>query len=617
MKGTSNFNKKPQKDKLIIIAGILAAIILIAGITYLFVLFSRDNSDNGSKSTGTDAVYTDEASVGADTDYNSSPGENQGTSAPDDAISDDTSSEETAADITVPPVEVAPVDDKEDPQSERTQGVEVDVSKISAADKNAEVITYGIDVAKWQGVIDWKQVKKSGVDFAMIRVGYRTQVNGEIYEDPYAKYNLQQAKVNGIKIGIYFFSTAITEKEAKEEAKWVAGYIAPYPITYPVAYNCEGFSDADNRQNGLSSGARTDIAIAFLDYIKGQGYTPMFYAAKNELEQNAQWDTDRLSSKYKVWVAQYPAETYTSSSKSTYTGEHAMWQFTNKGEVKGIDKAVDINIAYFGYDKATEAKDDTPQEQVSADPAALINFTEVNEKVTAKEVTNLRTVPDISDPATIAAVLKNGDTAKRIGIGDNGWSKITYNGKILYAVSSYLTTDLEAKTPTPTPTSTPAGPSFEKVNEQVTAKDQTNLRSEPNSQSADTVVEVLKYGDVATRTGISDNGWSRVEYDGETLYAVSSYLTTDLNYKKGSTPTEDNPEAGITFTKVIENVTAKEVTNLRNVPSSASHDTIVTALHNGEVAVRTGVGNNGWSRVEYNGQILYAISSYLETIEDN
>lgn len=613
MKGTSNFNKNPQKDKLIIIAGILAAIILIAGITYLFVLFSRDNSDNGSKSTGTDAVYTDEASVGADTDYNSSPGENQGTSAPDDAISDDTSSEETAADITVPPVEVAPVDDKEDPQSERTQGVEVDVSKISAADKNAEVITYGIDVAKWQGVIDWKQVKKSGVDFAMIRVGYRTQVNGEIYEDPYAKYNLQQAKANGIKIGIYFFSTAITEKEAKEEAKWVAGYIAPYPITYPVAYNCEGFSDADNRQNGLSSGARTDIAIAFLDYIKGQGYTPMFYAAKNELEQNAQWDTDRLSSKYKVWVAQYPAETYTSSSKSTYTGEHAMWQFTNKGEVKGIDKAVDINIAYFGYDKEAEAKDDTPQEQVSADPAALINFTEVNEKVTAKEVTNLRTVPDISDPATIAAVLKNGDTAKRIGIGDNGWSKITYNGKILYAVSSYLTTDLAAKAPT----STPAGPSFEKVNEQVTAKDQTNLRSEPNSQSADTVVEVLKYGDVATRTGISDNGWSRVEYDGETLYAVSSYLTTDLNYKEGSTPTEDNPEAGITFTKVNENVTAKEVTNLRNVPSSASPDTIVTALHNGEVAVRTGVGNNGWSRVEYNGQILYAISSYLETIEDN
>ncbi len=613
MKDTLNFNKKPQKDdKKIIISGILAAIILIAVIIYLLVLFSRGKADNYSKSADTDVAYTSATDV-----YDSSPDTEQAASDTDDVTSGDISSDGTAVDIEVPLVEVAPVNDKEDPQSEQSQGVKVDVSKISATDNKKEVITYGIDVAKWQGVIDWKQVKASGVDFAMIRVGYRTQVDGEICEDPYAKYNLQQAEANEIKIGVYFFSTAISKKEAIEEAKWVTGYIAPYPITYPVAYNCEGFSDADNRQYGLPSNTRTDIAMAFLDYVKDQGYTPMFYAAKNELEQNAQWDADKLSSKYKIWVAQYPAEEYTSSSKSTYTGEFAMWQYTNKGKVKGIEKAVDINIAYFGYDKTAKAKDDTPQEQVSADPTALINFTEVNETVTAKDVTNLRTVPSTSDPDTIVAVLKNGDTAKRVGISDNGWSKVKYNGKTLYAVSSYLTTDLTAKVPTPTPTQAPAGPFFEKVNEQVTAKDQTNLRSEPKSGSADTVVAVLKNGDVATRTGISDNGWSRVEYNDKTLYAVSSYLTTDLNYNKDNTPTTDNPEAGVTFTEVKENVTAKDVTNLRKVPSSASPDTIVIALHNGEVAVRTGVGNNGWSRVEYNGQTLYAISSYLETVKDN
>ncbi len=604
MKDSLNFNQKPPKDnKKIIISSIIAAVVIIAIITYLLVLFSRGSSDHDSKPADTDAAI------------NTPDGEQ----VPSDSqeVTPGDISPEGSADITVPPVEVAPVDDKEDPQSEQTQGVKVDVSKISAADHKAEVITYGIDVAKWQGVIDWKQVKAAGVDFAIIRVGYRTQVDGEIYEDPYAKYNLQQAEANGIKIGVYFFSTAISKKEAIEEAKWVSGYIAPYPITYPVAYNCEGFSDADNRQNGLSINTRTDIAIAFLDYVKDQEYTPMFYAAKNELEQNAQWDTDRLSSKYKIWVAQYPAEAYTSSSKTTYTGELAMWQYTSKGEVKGIDKPVDINIAYFGYDKTAKAKDDTPQEQVSADPAALINFTEVNDTVTAKEVTNLRTVPNTSDPDTIAAVLKNGDTAKRTGISDNGWSRVEYNGKTLYAVSSYLTTDLTAKAPTPTPTQAPSGPSFEKVDEQVTAKDQTNLRSEPNSQSADTVVAVLKHGDIATRTGISDNGWSRVEYDGETLYAVSSYLTTDFTYKEDNTPTVEHPESGITFTEVNENVTAKDVTNLRKVPSSASADTVVAALHNGEVAVRTGVGNNGWSRVEYDGQTLYAISSYLETVEEN
>ncbi len=612
MKDMLNFNKKPPKDnKRLILAGILAAIIVIAAITYLIVLFTRESTDQDSRSADTDASYSSDD----DDDASSSDGE-QAASDTDGSAPDDSSSDETAEDITVPPVEVAPVNDQEDPQAEQTQGVKVDISKLSASDNKSEVITYGIDVAKWQGVIDWKQVKASGVDFAIIRVGYRTQVDGEIYEDPYAKYNLQQAAANGIKIGIYFFSTAISEKEAKEEAKWVTDYIAPYPITYPVAYNCEGFSDADNRQNGLSSNARTDIAMAFLDYVKGQGYTPMFYAAKNELEQNAQWNTDKLSSKYKIWVAQYPSEAYTSSSKSTYSGELAMWQYTSKGEVKGIDKPVDINIAYFGFNKTAKPKDDTPQEQVSADPAALINFTEVNDTVTAKEVTNLRTVPSTSDPATIAAVLKNGDTAKRIGISDNGWSKVIYNGKTLYAVSSYLTKDLTAKAPTPTPTQAPAGPSFQKVNEQVTAKEETNLRSEPKSGNADTVVAVLKNGDIATRTGVSDNGWSRVEYDGKTLYAVSSYLTTDLDYEKNSTPTVDNPEAGVTFTEVNETVTAKEVTNLRKVPSSASPDTIVTALHNGEVAVRTGVGDNGWSRVEYNGQVLYAISSYLEVVKD-
>lgn len=610
-----NFNKKPKKDnQKIIISVIIAALIFIVVILYILIIFSKDNSGNSN------SVVTDTAGNSADGVNDMSPAEDQvaliTAGVTPGEFSEDTS-DEIVADITVQPVMVAPVDDKNDPQSEQTNGVKVDVSKISSTDNKSDVITYGIDVAKWQGVIDWKQVKASGVDFTVIRVGYRTQVDGVIYEDPYAKYNLQQAAANEIKIGVYFFSTAISKKEAVEEAKWITDYIAAYPITYPVAYNCEGFSDADNRQYKLSNDTRTDIALAFLDYVKEQGYEPMFYAAKNELDQNAKWNTDKLSSRYKIWVAQYPEEGYTSDSRSTYTGEHAMWQYTSKGEVKGINKAVDINIAYFGYDKIAKAKKDESQEQVSADPFALITFTAVNETVTAKEITNLRTVPNSSDPDTIEAVLKNGDTAKRIGIGDNGWSKLEYDGKTLYAVSTYLTTDLIEKTPTPTAAPIPAGPSFTKVNEQVTAKDKTNLRSEPNSESAETVVEVLMNGDVATRTGISDNGWSRVEYNGKTLYAVSSYLTTDLNFKENSAPTVDNPEAGITFTEVKENITAKDVTNLRKVPSSANPDTVVTALHNGEIAVRTGVGNNGWSRVEYDDQILYAVSSYLEVVEDN
>ncbi len=521
--------------------------------------------------------------------------------------------------VEVPSVEVAPVEDQGDPQVESGKGAEISVGELDPQEETAQVITYGIDVAKWQGVIDWAKVKESGVEFAMIRVGYRTLVDGEIYEDPYAKYNLQEAKANGVKIGVYFFSTAVNRQEAKEEAAWVASYIAPYPITYPVAYNCEGFTNSDNRQYGMSKEARTDLAIAFLDYVKKQGYAPMFYASKNELQDSAQWDTERLSNKYKIWVAQYPQEAYTSTSKSTFTGEQAMWQYTSQGKVPGIKGEVDINIAYFGFEDVKKAKDESPQEEVDADPFALITFKEVNEKVTAKIKTNLRTVPSTADPKTVYAELTNGATAIRTGVGSNGWSRLEYKGKVLYAVSSYLTTNLETPKPTPTPTPTEApikGPLFREVNETVTAKKETNLRSEPSTDNTE-IITVLKYGDIAVRTGVGENGWSRVEYDGKTLYAVTSYLTTDLEYQKEKiTPTLEEPEAGIVFTGVKEQVTAKEVTNLRLIPSSDGTETVAASLTKGDIAVRTGLGNNGWSRVEYNGQTLYAVSSFLTVVED-
>ena len=97
--------------------------------------------------------------------------------------------------------------------------------------KEVKIPSKGIDVARYQGTIDWKQVADSGVEFAMIRVGYRTQVAGEITEDTNARYNLQEAAKHGIKLGAYFFSSAVTKEEAREEAAWVAEFISHYPIT--------------------------------------------------------------------------------------------------------------------------------------------------------------------------------------------------------------------------------------------------------------------------------------------------------------------------------------------------------------------------------------------------
>ena len=501
--------------------------------------------------------------------------------------------------VIINPELIIPTNTAEDPQKNGTSGVAQDSSVMNVPSETAEIKTYGIDVSKWQGIIDWKQVKASGVDFVMIRVGYRSTVSGVITEDDYARYNLQQAKANGIKIGAYFFSTAINAAEAKEEAAWVAKFIGPYPITYPVAFNCEGFNNTGNRQYGLGKEARTNIAIAFLDAIKSKGYKPMFYASKAEMEQNADWNTTTLSSKYQIWVAQYPSTPYKDTSKSSYSGKISMWQYTNKGNVPGINKPVDFNVAYFGYKEETQAVDDTPQETVTPDPVALIDFKAVNDTVTAKNEVALRSLPSQEDSSTVVATLKNGETAKRLGTAANGWSKIEYAGKILYAVDSYLTNDLTYI------------PGFSAVNNQVTAKEEANLRSRPTTDNDSNVVGKLVYGEVETCTGVSNTGWSRLSYNGKTVYAKSNVLTTDLNYQANKLPTLENPENGIVFTKVNEEVTATLETNLRLVPTTEIADTIVVKIYNGDLITRTGVGDNGWSRVVYNGKTLYAVTKYL------
>lgn len=430
--------------------------------------------------------------------------------------------------------EITYQEDTQDPQNEgnapvQSDGATVDETKLLAASGAAETkgITIGIDVAKYQGTIDWSQVADAGIDFAMIRVGYRTQKTGEITEDPLAKYNMQEAQKAGIKVGVYFFSSAVTKEEAVEEADWVADYIAQYQITYPVAYNCEGFNDSENRQYSLDKTTRTDIAIAFLDEIYQKGYTPMFYAAKNEMINDTLWETSRIDTTYKVWVSQYPATPYPDTTASDYTGTHAMWQYTNKGTVAGIKKTVDINVAYFSYDGVTGALSDVAPEEVTADVEALMNFETVNETVTAKQETNLRNKPSQDTDSEVMVTLKNGDTATRTGVSDSGWSRVEYNGQTCYAVSNYLTTDLGYSI-SPADSGDGLKTKFTSVNDTVTAKEEVNLRALPSVTNPDAVVvATIHNGESVTRTGISNEyGWSRVEYNGQTLYCISSYITT-------------------------------------------------------------------------------------------
>lgn len=383
--------------------------------------------------------------------------------------------------------------------------------------------TYGIDVARYQGTIDWEAVSQSGVDFVMVRLGYRSVTDGTIYEDTNARYNMQEARKYDIKIGGYFFSTAVSVEEAVAEAQWVAEIVSQYPITYPIAYDCELFNQEYSRQYGLSAAERTDIALAFLMEIENQGYQGMFYASKNDLEENEYWDVDRLQD-YKIWVAQYPGDVNPETDASSYSGTHSMWQYTRDGMVSGIDQSVDMNVAYFGYDGIADPKNKTAPEEVEADPEALMSFDEVNEQVTAKDAVNLRDIPSQGEEAAVLYQLQNGEIATRTGISDSGWSRVEMDGKVYYAVSSYLTTDLYY---VPYDTEDDGIETvFTPVNEQVTPKIAVNLRNIPSVEHKDSQVVVkISNGEVITRTGINEDvGWSRVVYNGQTLYCVSSYL---------------------------------------------------------------------------------------------
>lgn len=310
--------------------------------------------------------------------------------------------------------------------------------QVQAAPNLVQSAALGIDVSRYQGQIDWSQVAASGVQFAIIRVGYRTQTTGVLNEDPYAKYNLQEATKYGIKVGAYFFSTAVTTQEAVEEAVFTANIIDKYAITFPVVYNCEGFSQTSSRQYTLSKADRTALAVAFLDTIAQRGYQPMFYASKNEMENSSQWDMTTLASKYKVWVSWYPSEPFPITPACTYTGVYQMWQYTQKGSVPGISGTVDMNVSYFDYDGIASPIDTTGTTEITAATASNEQYTQVNEVVTPTSKVNVRTVPSTADSTTIVTTLESGTPVWRIGVGNNGWSKILLGDQVYYAYTQYL-----------------------------------------------------------------------------------------------------------------------------------------------------------------------------------
>ena len=196
--------------------------------------------------------------------------------------------------------------------------------------------TMGIDVSKWNGSIDWNAVKNSGVNYVIIRVGYRGSSQGSLIEDPKFKTNIKGATAAGLKVGVYFFTQAVDEVEAVQEASMVLDRISGYKISYPVFLDVEG---SGGRGDAIDSATRTAVCKAFCNTIKNAGYTPGVYANKTWL--TSKMDAGALSG-YKIWLAQY-------AKTPTYTGRYDLWQYRSDGKVSGISGKVDLNISYLGY----------------------------------------------------------------------------------------------------------------------------------------------------------------------------------------------------------------------------------------------------------------------------
>lgn len=190
----------------------------------------------------------------------------------------------------------------------------------------------GIDVSKWQEEIDWEKVKNSGVEFAIIRIGYQTEYDGEYVVDPYFIQNIEGAKAVGLPVGIYFYSYAKTVEQATEQAEWVTEQLSDYEIDLPIAFDWESWTSFNT--TNMSFYTINKVANTFLDKLTDNGYKAMLYGSESYLKDI--W----YPSKYDTWLAHYTA-------KTNYDGDYFLWQMCDTGKIDGIDTYVDINIMYL------------------------------------------------------------------------------------------------------------------------------------------------------------------------------------------------------------------------------------------------------------------------------
>jgi GH25 family lysozyme M1 (1,4-beta-N-acetylmuramidase) len=216
----------------------------------------------------------------------------------------------------------------------RTASDKADNSLVEMLAAAPKVVSLGIDVSFYQGNIDWKMVKNSGVRFAILRAGRGTFSDAKpIAEDTTFRQNLEGANAAGMDIGVYFYSYAKSVSEIKQEAKFLVNSLNGIELRYPVVL------DVEEDDSSISVSVMTKMVEAFCDIIVDAGYYPMLYSHGTWL--NKYLDNNTLN-KYPVWLAAI-------QQNPTYKGTYYMWQYSWKGSVPGITGDVDLNVSYRDF----------------------------------------------------------------------------------------------------------------------------------------------------------------------------------------------------------------------------------------------------------------------------
>lgn len=202
-------------------------------------------------------------------------------------------------------------------------------------------VTFGIDVSKYQSGLDWNKIKKSGVSFVIIRIGYRGYgAAGNLVKDPMFEEHFTNARNAGLKVGVYFFTQAVNEAEAQEEADGCNWALNGRMLDYPIFYDTEASTAprGTGRADGLGVEDRTKCAIAFCERVKELGYKPGVYASTTWYRKRVDYNT--LRSRYTIWNAHYGV------SASPIGCD--MWQGTRTAHINGYSGELDANISYIG-----------------------------------------------------------------------------------------------------------------------------------------------------------------------------------------------------------------------------------------------------------------------------